>query len=166
MLSRSIVEAESRLNKTRIHHCVVSSASFYTLNRSDAAHDNEWLVIDVNTIKHYPSLNIFYDTLTKMETQEERRGVIISKLYDIGFEASPYNNDLALNKFYSLEGTKARIRIELSRNGITNVFVFDKILDKTLSSTEFFNPDALVVIISQLFTKDEIRDLVINKVLK
>lgn len=166
MIARSIIEAESRYSKTRIHQCVVSASSFYTLNRSDEEADGEWLVIDVNRMKHYPSLNIFYDTLTKKETQEERRGVIIEKLYNIGFEPSPYNNDLALNKFYSLEGVNARIRVELSRNGITNVFVFDKTLDKTLSSTEFFNPDALVVIVSQLFTKDEIRDLMINKVLK
>ncbi len=160
-----ILEAEKRFEKTLTHQCVVSSSAFSTLDKREAI-DGEWMIIDVNVIRHYPSLNIFYDTLTKKGTQEERRGIIIGKLYELGFEASPYNNDLALNKFYSLEGSRARIRVELARNGIVHIFIFIREEDKTMSITEFFEPTTISTLLHQFLDKDEIRNLTINKILK
>jgi hypothetical protein len=165
-LGYAILEAESKYEKTNIHQCVVNSNSFATLNMSETNDIIDWLVIGVDTIRHYPSLNIYYDTYTKSESQEERRGFIINKLYELGFEASPYNNDLALNKFYSLEREKARIRIELAKNGIVNIFLFDREGDSTNTIIEFFNPYILSDVLNKVLTKDEMRELRIDNILK
>ena len=124
-----------------------------------------YCVISENVFLKYPSLYIYYDTETKTSTEEERRGFILQYLYDIGFEPSEYNTDIAFNKFYSIDTGRLKIRIEMSKNAMITLYVYDRSSDSTHTYRSFFNQYYLKHNIEKYLKLDDFREIKLNKIL-
>lgn len=175
-LSSAIVQAET-LCKTNSKNYVVVDFESYSkfrdhtdIERRDSKIDNilygNWEILSTEVVKNFPNLSIFYDTVTKEISDEKRRAQIIEHIYSIGFEASAYNTDLALYKFYSIEGDTFRIRLEMCKNGIITIFIFDRRDDSTMTRSEFFDPFLIKDTVKDFLTIDEKRELMLKKLLK
>ncbi len=166
-LTEAINKAESLSNINNRHYCIVDSISYQTLSKDypEESSEDNWDFIETDTIRHFPSTMIFYDTITKSKRYNIRY-YIIDFLLKNGFTASPYNNDSSLCKFYSIEGIIGRIRIELWKNGITTIFVVNRDTDTTTTINKFFDPGYIIDLVGSIFTKTEKRNLKINNLLE
>jgi hypothetical protein len=175
-LSSAIIQAESLCKTNSKNYCVVDNKSYNKLNTHNTRNyygepsnieiSDDFIILSTDIIKNFPNLSIFYDTITKETSDEKRRAQILEHIYSIGFEASTYNTDLALYKFYSIEGDTFKIRLEMCKNGIITIFIFDRKDDSTMTRSEFFDPFLIKDTVKDFLTIDEKRELMLKKLLK
>jgi hypothetical protein len=169
-LSSAIIKAESLCKTNNKNYCIVDYASYNKLSKEYVSRDVELsgdlIMVSTHIMSNFPNLNVLYDTVTKETSDEKRRAKIIEYLYNAGFEASPCNTDLALWKFYSIESDTFRIRIEMCKNGIITIFIFDRRNDSTRTRSEFFDPLFIQDAVKDFLTIDEKRELMLKKLLK